>query len=325
MSINYENMYSDSDFSEVESELLSDTSSSSGDIVQAFRDSLNNTPVNELDAWELIIRGGPRSADELTRRLIRGRDYDGTPLHANSRNPVDGTPLLYLAVTESKPMLVDLLFNEFGANPEEEFTFEGETRSVGRLLREHGDGLNDNVRRILTEGPVHYFHRRRPFERTIPSVNKMNMHEQRAKHGGVKRKKTRKKSQKKKTHKKRTRKDTRRFLYNPNNPQKSFDVYIDKNPSDTIPIKYTTIDDVKDTINHLEKLYKKGKYPHKRIWQVGMIMKVRLEAMVKHQKTLYPKAKNLKRRFQIANRYFKFLGRRSKIKSEKERKEMMFV
>ena len=27
----------------------------------------------------------------------------------------------------------------------------------------------------------------------------------------------------------------------------------------------------------LERLYKKGKYTHKRIWQVGMIMKVRLE------------------------------------------------
>ena len=319
MSINYENMYSDSD-SEIGSEIFSD---STDDLQSAIRDSLNNTPVNELDAWELIIRGG--LSGELTRRLFNGRDYDGTPLHANSQHPYDGTPLLYLAVTEGRPFYVDVLYNEFGANPEAEFTFEGETRSVGRLLREHGDDLNTNVRRILTEGPVHYFHRRRPFERTIPSVNKMNMHEQRAKHGGVKRKKTRKKSQKKKTHKKRTRKDTRRFLYNPNNPQKSFDVYIDKNPSDTIPIKYTTIDDVKDTINHLEKLYKKGKYPHKRIWQVGMIMKVRLGAMVKHQKTLYPKAKNLKRRFQIANRYFQFLGKRSKIKSEKERKEMVFV
>ena len=37
---------------------------------------------------------------------------------------------------------------------------------------------------------------------------------------------------------------TKKFLYNPNNPKKSFDVYIDKDPSDTIPIKYTTIDDV---------------------------------------------------------------------------------
>jgi hypothetical protein len=27
------------------------------------------------------------------------------------------------------------------------------------------------------------------------------------------------------------------FLFNPDNPKKSFDVYIDKNPSDTISIK----------------------------------------------------------------------------------------
>ena len=56
--------------------------------------------------------------------------------------------------------------------------------------------------------------------------------------------------------------------------QKSFDVYIDKNPKDTINIKYTTVDDIKDTIKKLEKLYKTKRYPHKRIWQVGMIMKV---------------------------------------------------
>ena len=325
MNRNDENMYSDSDFSEVESELVSVPSDSSGDLQDAYRDSVNNTPVNDLDAWELIIRAGPGSADELTRRLIRGRDYDGTPLHANSQNPVDGIPLLYLAVIEEKPFLVDLLFNEFNANPEAQFMYDGEIWSVGRLLREDPYSLNENVLRILTEGQVPYYQRRRPLERTIPSANQMNMHEQRAKHGGVKRKRTRKKSQKKKTHKRRTRKDTRRFLYNPKNPKKSFDVYIDKNPSDTIPIKYTTIDDVKDTIKRLEKLYKKGKYPHKRIWQVGMIMKVRLGAMVKHQKTLYPKAKNIKRRFQIAEKYFQFLGKRSKIKSEKERKEMVFV
>ena len=48
----------------------------------------------------------------------------------------------------------------------------------------------------------------------------------------------------------------RQFLYNPNNPSKSFDVYIDKNPNDTIPIKYTTVTDVKNTINKLERLYK---------------------------------------------------------------------
>ena len=50
-------------------------------------------------------------------------------------------------------------------------------------------------------------------------------------------------------------KTRKQFLYNPNNPKKSFDVYIDKNPKDTINIKYTTLEDVKNTINKLEKLY----------------------------------------------------------------------
>ena len=50
------------------------------------------------------------------------------------------------------------------------------------------------------------------------------------------------------------------FLYNPDDPKKSFDVYIDKDPSDTISIKYTTYDDVKRTIRKLERLYKAKKY-----------------------------------------------------------------
>ena len=52
------------------------------------------------------------------------------------------------------------------------------------------------------------------------------------------------------------RKTKKQFLYNPNNPKKSFDVYINKNPSDTIPIKYSTVNDVNHTIKNLEKLYK---------------------------------------------------------------------
>ena len=59
---------------------------------------------------------------------------------------------------------------------------------------------------------------------------------------------------KKRTRKKKKRKTKKQFLYNPNNPKKSFDVYIDKNPEDTIPIKYSTIEDVKHTILKLEKL-----------------------------------------------------------------------
>jgi len=105
----------------------------------------------------------------------------------------------------------------------------------------------------------------------------------------------------------------KRFLYNPKNPKKSFDVYIDKNPKDTIKIKYRTLEDVKNTINKLEKLYKAKKYTHKRIWQVGMIMMVRLKVL-----------KNKKpEQFNLANKYFNFLGKRTKLE-EKERYKLSF-
>ena len=112
--------------------------------------------------------------------------------------------------------------------------------------------------------------------------------------------------------KKKTKK--KEFLYNPDDPKKSFDVYIDKDPSDTIPIKYTTVDDVKKTIRKLERLYKNGKYPHKRIWQVGMIMRVRLKVL-KDKKP---------REYKLAERYFQHLGKRTKIKEEKDRKRFHF-
>jgi hypothetical protein len=102
---------------------------------------------------------------------------------------------------------------------------------------------------------------------------------------------------------KQTKKSRKRFLYNPNDPKKSFDVYIDKNPRDTIHIKYTTVDDVKNTIRKLEKLYKDKKYPHKRIWQVGMIMKVRLEVLQDKK----PKE------YHLAKKYFHFLSERTRM------------
>jgi len=108
-------------------------------------------------------------------------------------------------------------------------------------------------------------------------------------------------------------KTKKQFLYNPNNPKKSFDVYIDKNPKDTIHIKYTTLEDVKNTIDKLEKLYKDKKYSHKRIWQVGMILKVRLQVLQNKKPTQYA----------LANRYFKFLGKRTKL-SESERYNALF-
>ena len=116
------------------------------------------------------------------------------------------------------------------------------------------------------------------------------------------------------TKKSRQRRHTRQqFLFNPKNPKKSFDVYIDKNPDDTINIKYTTLQDVHDTIQKLEKLYKNKKYTHKRIWQVGMIMYVRLKVL----KNKKPK------QFSLANRYFQFLGKRTKL-PERERFAVAF-
>ena len=105
----------------------------------------------------------------------------------------------------------------------------------------------------------------------------------------------------------------KQFLFNPENPKKSFDVYIDKNPKDTINIKYTTLEDVTNTIDKLEKLYKNKKYSHKRIWQVGMIMNVRLQVL----KNKKPK------QYALANKYFKFLGKRTKLE-EPERYKLSF-
>ena len=107
---------------------------------------------------------------------------------------------------------------------------------------------------------------------------------------------------------KRSKKTKKKFLYNPDDPKRSFDVYIDKNPNDTIPIKYTTLNDVKNTIKKLESLYKHDKYTHKRIWQVGMILYVRLKVL----KDKKPKE------FKLALRYFKHLGERSKIKHKEK-------
>ena len=105
----------------------------------------------------------------------------------------------------------------------------------------------------------------------------------------------------------------KQFFFNPKNPDKSFDVYIDKNPKDTIHIKYRTVQDVKTTIRKLEKLYKSKKYTHKRIWQVAMIMKVRLEVL----KNKKPKE------YEISKKYFEFLGKRTGM-DEKERYHSAF-
>ena len=104
------------------------------------------------------------------------------------------------------------------------------------------------------------------------------------------------------------------FFFNPDNPKLSYDVYIDKNPKDTISIKYTTVEDVKKTIKKLERLYKNKKYPHKRIFQVAMILKVRLRVLKEKKKTHY----------KLACKYYDFIKERTKKKTFTERKKMKF-
>ena len=108
-----------------------------------------------------------------------------------------------------------------------------------------------------------------------------------------------------------------KFLFNPNNPKKSFDVYIDKNPKDTIPMKYTTLNDVKNTIKNLEKIYKKGEKNHSRISKNAMILRVRLRVI--NEKT--GKGKD---RLNLATKYTNFLKERTKL-DEKQRKKLKFT
>jgi len=201
---------------------------------------------------------------------------------------------------------------------------EREEKTQLPTLRQAADMLR-NEAGVYRQGPSAFWERQvirlalkgdERFRHLLPEEPLVSQKTQDEDMGGGKRKK--------RTRKKKKRKTKKQFLYNPNNPKKSFDVYIDKNPNDTIPIKYTTVKDVRDTIKKLERLFKTKKYPHKRIWQVGMIMKVRLEAMLKHKKSKYPNAKKVRERFNLANKYFKFLGKRSKKKTFKERKNMIF-
>jgi hypothetical protein len=72
---------------------------------------------------------------------------------------------------------------------------------------------------------------------------------------------------------------------------------------------------VKRTIKKLERLFKKDKYSHKRIWQVGMILYVRLKVLKKKK----PKE------FKLSEKYFKFLGKRTKEKNHAKRKKLRFI
>jgi len=94
---------------------------------------------------------------------------------------------------------------------------------------------------------------------------------------------------------------------------KNYDLYSDANPSDTIRIKYKTLNDVKNTIKKLENLYKTNKYKHVRISQVANVMTQRLRVINKNDA-----------RYKLSKRYFEFLKKRTKLKDDKDRKKLSF-
>lgn len=97
----------------------------------------------------------------------------------------------------------------------------------------------------------------------------------------------------------------------------NYDLYSDANPKDTIRIKYKTLQEVKDTIKRLEKLYKSKKITHSRNVQIVNVMTQRLRVIVKN----FDKGLD---RFNLSKRYFEFLKKRTKLKNN-ERYKIKFV
>ena len=102
-----------------------------------------------------------------------------------------------------------------------------------------------------------------------------------------------------------TKKKTKTFFEN-------YDLYSDANPKDTIRIKYASLDDVKNTIKKLERIYKTGRKPHARISQIANVMTQRLRVISTRDA-----------RYKLSNRYFDFLKERTK-KNKEDRKKMVF-
>ena len=62
-------------------------------------------------------------------------------------------------------------------------------------------------------------------------------------------------------------------------PNSSRRLYTDENPKDTVNIKFGSVNDVKNTIKKLERLYKSGKRPHVRISQIAQVLEQRTRFM----------------------------------------------
>ena len=95
-----------------------------------------------------------------------------------------------------------------------------------------------------------------------------------------------------------------------------YDLYSDANPADTVRIRYTTVDDVKNTIKKVERLYKKNVITHTRAVQIVNVLVQRLRVIEKN----FNKGSD---RLRLARRYFNHLKKRTKLELQ-ERKKFLF-
>ena len=93
---------------------------------------------------------------------------------------------------------------------------------------------------------------------------------------------------------------------------KDYDLYSDANPSDTVRVKYDTLDNLKKTISKIERLYKKKTITHARASQIANVISQRLRVINENDK-----------RTKLSFKYFSFLKLRTK-QNEKERRRMTF-
>jgi hypothetical protein len=88
-----------------------------------------------------------------------------------------------------------------------------------------------------------------------------------------------------------------------------YDLYSDKNPKNTVPMKYKTIQDIKDTIKNTEKLYKEGKISHQRNFQIYNVMVQRLR-VIKERYGDNEKL-NIDNRFELAKKHLEKIKKRT--------------
>jgi aldehyde:ferredoxin oxidoreductase len=86
---------------------------------------------------------------------------------------------------------------------------------------------------------------------------------------------------------------------------KKYDLYSDANPKDSFRMKYSTIAETKETIKRLKKHEKGKKYSHARIVQIANVLTQRL-------RVIYNNTGKGKTRYELANRYFEQLKRKTK-------------